>query len=989
MLTLSKTYAVKTSQPLVEHKDTAFLLLFSQRISYLSVNDKTLHAMRKLNFFPKLFLLCLTVPWFPELQAQQNAWSKTDKGIQMAVQRTHGSAATFVKVQVITDKIFRVTACVSADCPDSGSLMVVDRKRPEVKWTALQENDSVSLSTSALTARISVRTGDIAFYRNDGTKIISEEPGGRTLEPTVINGEPKFRPAQFFTVSDDEGWYGLGQHQSGVMNYRGTQVELAQYNTEVAIPFLSTDNGYAILWDNYSQTRVGDSRGYLPLSALKLYSVDGEEGWLTARYGDIVKPESDIFYDDIPALRKLPEGFKMDKSTVTWEGAIESSQSGRHQILFKYSSYAKLWIDDSLLADRWRQAWNPGSALIPVELEKGKKHKIKIEWKPAGTQSYISFRWMPPAPPEWKNRLAFLSDAGNKIDYYFIAGAHMDELIAGYRELTGPAVLLPKWAYGKWQSRERYKTQAEILETVREYRKRKIPLDNIVLDWSYWKENDWGSHAFDSTRFPDVTGMIRTLHKDYHTHFMISVWPKFYKDIANYRAFNENGWLYKRNIAVKNLDWIGKGYVSTFYDAFSEGARKLFWKQLNEQLFSKGVDAWWLDASEPDIFSNLPVEERKLMMSPTALGSGTEFLNAYPLVHSQGVYEGQRATDPSKRVFILTRSAYGGLQRYAAATWSGDIGARWEDFRAQISGGVNFSLSGLPYWTHDIGGFSVEPRLRNAKSGPDREEWQELMTRWYQFGVFTPLFRVHGEFPFREIFNVAEEGSEAYASMVYYDKLRYRLMPYIYSLAGDAWLRSGTMMRGLVMDFNDPAVKNIDDQYMFGPAFLVAPVTSYKQRERKVYLPEGANWYDAHSGEYIRGGNFVTGTAPMGRLPLFLREGSIVPVGPELQYTAEKKADTITLWVYTGKDATFTLYEDEDLNYNYEKGQFSVIHFRYNEADGSLTISDREGSFPGMLKKRVFRVKWVDTDRAVPFDPAARADASVRYTGKEIRVSRK
>lgn len=551
---------------------------------------------------------------------------------------------------------------------------------------------------------------------------------------------------------------------------------------------------------------------------------------------------------------------------------------------------------------------------------------------------------------------------------------------------TGKATIVPKWAMGFWQSRERYKTQNEILNTVDEFRKRKIPLDNIVLDWSYWKENDWGSQEFDATRFPNPDSMIKVLHNKYNTHFMISVWPKFYEGITAYNDFNKRGWLYKRNIAERQRDWIAKGYVSTFYDAFNNDAKKGFWDLLNRKLYSKGIDAWWMDASEPDILSNVSPQKRKAQMTPTAAGVAAEYLNAYPLENAKGIYYGQRSADPNKRAFLLTRSGFAGSQHYAAAIWSGDIASRWTDMKDQISAGINFSMSGLPYWTMDIGGFAVERRFENAKN-EDLEEWRELQTRWYQFGAFVPLFRVHGQFPFREVFNIAPQEHPAYQSMLYYNKLRYRLMPYIYTLAGKTYHDDYTIMRGLVMDFSkDTAVRNIGDQYMFGPSLLINPVYDYKARKKNLYLPLGNGWYDLYSGKYFQGGQRITTDAPYERMPVFVKEGSIIPVGHDLQYTSQKPADTITLHIYTGKDAVFTLYEDEDTNYNYEKGAFSNIPFIYNEAKKQLIIGERKGSFQGMLQNRIFKVVWISKSNPKGMNFENMEGSSAQYNGKSITI---
>jgi alpha-D-xyloside xylohydrolase len=383
-----------------------------------------------------------------------------------------------------------------------------------------------------------------------------------------------------------------------------------------------------------------------------------------------------------------------------------------------------------------------------------------------------------------------------------------------------------------------------------------------------------------------------------------------------------------------------------------------------------------MDASEPDILSNVSPEKRKLQMSPTALGSAAEYLNAYPLQNAKGIYEGQRLTDPDKRVFLLTRSGFAGSQRYAAAIWSGDIGSTWRDMKNQIAAGVNFSMSGLPYWTMDIGGFVV-PEKFEKPTADDLE----------QFGAFVPLFRSHGQFPYREIFNIAPETHPAYSSFLYYDNLRYRLMPYIYSLAGAAYHENSTIMRGLVMDFaKDTAVLNIGDQYMFGSSLLVNPVCEYRQRSRELYLPKCAGWYDLYSGKWYAGGQHINAEAPYERMPLFVKAGSIVPIGPGLQYTSQKPADTITLNVYTGADAAFNLYEDEGTNYNYEKGASAIIPIKYNEAAKTITIGDRKGTFNGMLQKRTFRINLITPKVPQRLDFDAGAGKEVLYDGKKAEV---
>ncbi|MEO5889545.1 MAG: TIM-barrel domain-containing protein [Ferruginibacter sp.] len=926
-------------------------------------------------------------------------YTRIADGIIITIKEQRKNSPRLVKLQVVSDRIIHVTASPVDSFIIEQSLVIEEKKRTPVKWEVSESSGAVVLSTGLIHARVILSTGEISFTDKNGKPVLTESTGGgKFFRGNIIDGGQSYELSQSFKSTPDEAFYGLGQHQNGIMNYRNTQVDLEHYNSVVAVPFLVSSKNYGILWDNYSITKVIDSRDYDLLSTMKLFSADGSQGWLTATYYSKTKPgeitttraESEIAYDDIPALKNLPEGIQLKDVTVKWEGSVASDFTGMHTFLLKSAGYAKLWIDGKLVAERWRQAWNAGTSLVKVFFTKGQKQSFKIEWNPDGGESYISCKWLSPLQGDSKNEYGFRSEAGNNVDYYFVYGNNIDEVVGGYRDLTGKATMLPKWAFGFWQSRERYKTQQEIISTVDEFRKRKIPLDNIVEDWSYWEQDKWGSQDFDKSRFPDAEGMIKTLHEKYHTQFMISVWPKFYEGTETFKQFNDSGWMYKRNTANQQRDWIGKGYTSSFYDALNPAARKGFWNLVNKKLYSKGVDAWWLDATEPDIHSNLPVEKRKQIMGPNALGSSTKYFNAFPLQNAKGVYEGQRTTNPSKRVFILTRSAYAGSQRYAATTWSGDIGARWEDFKNQIPAGLNFSLSGIPYWTTDIGGFSVEKRYENA-TGKILEEWREQMTRWYQFGAFCPLFRVHGQYPFREIYNTAPDDHDAYKSMLYYDKLRYRLMPYIYSLAGETYHHDYTIMRALVMDFSeDTLVKNIGDQYMFGPAILVNPVTGFLARNRKIYLPAHTGWYNLYDGKFTDGGQTIVADAPLQRIPLFIKAGSIIPFGPEMEYTSEKPADPITLFVYAGSDGNFNLYEDENTNYNYESGKYSTIQFNYNEIAKTLTIGERAGNFNGMVLKRTFNIVLITKADPQSFDlQNLKPFKIVKYTGKKITLNLK
>ncbi len=972
------------------------MIVAETAISTIRKIEKLIAMLKKifLPFFTSFLLFHISFAFIGDKAG--DVFVKTEDGVIVYPNISFSGGAKAVRLKVITERIIKVSATPADQFEDFKSLIITEyTKKPDVKWQIIENKDRIVLKTASLTASVDTLTGAVIFLDSSGNEILKEKASrGRSLDPAVIQGEPLYHIRQTFETSDKDAYYGLGQHQDDVYDYRGHQVSLFQNNTEVAIPFLVSKKNYGILWDNCSISNIGDTRPYLLLSALKLYDKDGESGWLSASYiNDKKKPASIELEEPCSAINYeylgdsklyLPSKFNAIEGLVTWTGSIASGIEGMHTFKFVYGGYLKVWIDGKMLLDRWRQAWNPGTGILQLDLKKEKKYSIKIEWEPDGTESYLSVKWLNPIASSEQNDLDFSSEAGRQIDYYFIYGNSMDQVICGYRTLTGKATMPPKWALGFWQSRERYKTQDEVLNTVLEFRKKKIPLDNIVLDWSYWKDNAWGSQDFDSTRFPNAENMIGLLHDKYHAHFMISVWPKFYEGIPEYKIFNDNGWLYKRNVANRQADW--KGYISTFYDVFNKDAQKGFWELLNKKLFTKGVDAFWMDASEPDILSNASPDKRKEEMFPSVIGPSAEFLNAYPLENAKGIYEGQRATNNNKRVFTLTRSAFAGSQHYAAAVWSGDIAARWSDMRSQITAGINFSMSGIPYWTMDIGGFAVEKRYEHP-SGDDLEEWREQMTRWYQFGAFCPLFRAHGQFPYREIFNTAPPDHPAYQSMFYYDKLRYRLMPYIYSLAAMSYHDDYTMMRGMVMDFpRDSAVTNINTQYLFGPSLLINPVYDYRANSRELYLPKGQGWYELYMGKYFEGGQKINADAPYKRMPVYVKEGSIIPFGPDLQYTAEKPASTITLYVYTGRDASFSIYEDEDTNYNYEKGAYANIPISYNELAKTLTIGKRKGTFNGMLKEREFKIVWVTKDKPVELDFGKHADAIVRYKGNEKTV---
>ena len=946
--------------------------------------------MKNQKLQPLFLLIILT---FFQVSAQEN-YTKLSDGIEIKIKKPQRNDASIVRVQVVSNSIFHVTASPTSTFDTTKSLMLVELKPNIAKFDVKSTTDNVTIATTTLLATISVETGEISFKDTSGKTLLQEtKGGGKTITSTTLDGKQSYIVKQSFTSEADEALYGLGQHQNGVFNYKGTKVLLSQYNTEVAIPFLVSSKNYGILWDNNSLSKSIDTQNYEKISTLRLYSKTDDKGWLTATYTNkkdptkvLSRPESFIDYSYIPSLKHLPEGIALENTTVKWEGSFETEFSGEHQFNLWSSGYTNVYIDGKLVAARWRQGWNATNELIRINLEKGTKHTLKIDWDPLGNESFICFNWSKPLNETQKNEFAFESEAGQKIDYFFVSGKNIDEVISGYRTLTGKATMVPKWSMGFWQSRERYKTQDELVNTVAEFRKRKIGLDNIVLDWRYWKEGQWGNQEFDSERFPDPKGMMKTLHEKYNANLMISVWAKFYEDTQNYKDLDAKGYILKRNVAEKRKDWLG--FNNAIYDPFNPDARKEFWELIKKNIYNTGIDAWWMDASEPDVHSNMPPEVRKEMIGNNFLGAPELNYNAFSLMNAKGIYEGQRSVDPNKRIFMLTRSGFAGLQRYAAATWSGDIGSRWEDLKNQIPAGLNFTMSGLPYWTSDIGGFSVENRFENA-TGETLEEWRELNARWYQYGAFCPLFRSHGQFPYREIYNIAPEDHPAYKSILFYNKLRYRMMPYIYSLIGQTYHDDYTMMRGLPMDFNtDKKVLNIADQFMFGPAILVNPVTEYKKRSRELYLPNTNGWYNLYTSEFLKGGQTITAEAAYEQLPLYVKEGSILPCGPNIEYTSQKSSEPFTIYVYTGKDASFRLYEDENTNYNYEKGKFSNIEFNYNETSKTLTIGDRTGSFDGMQKNRTFNIVFIGKTKNATFNLISNANEGqkVKYNGSKIKV---
>jgi alpha-D-xyloside xylohydrolase len=566
--------------------------------------------------------------------------------------------------------------------------------------------------------------------------------------------------------------------------------------------------------------------------------------------------------------------------------------------------------------------------------------------------------------PTEDNRVVFSSEAAQASDYYFIAGKNGDDVLRGYRQLTGAAPMLPRWAWGLWQSRERYGTQQELIDVARRYREMQVPIDAVVQDWQYWVAGQWGAHRMDPARFPDPTKMLKTLH-DMNVHAMVSVWPRFDPGTDTQIELERSGALFPQ--VYKNVYPAGEG---RWYDPFGDG-RNLYWKRLSERLGRVGFDGWWADASEAELGGHWG-EMREVN---TAAGPGALVYNAYPLMHTTGIYEGQRRDFPQKRPIILTRSAWAGQQRNSAISWSGDISGDWETFRRQIPAGLNFCASGIPYWNTDIGGF-----FGRDPADPD---YRELFIRWFQFGAFSPLFRVHGTGAPKEIWRFDPEAQQI---LIRYDRLRYRLLPYIYSTAWDVTASGSTMMRPLVMDFaQDVAALDVPDQFMFGPALMVAPVTHPGAAVRTVYLPRGGEWFDFWTGKRAAGGSTLSAEAPLASLPLFVRAGSVLPLGPALQHAQEQPNAAIELRIYPGANGRFTFYDDAGDGLGYERGERAVVRIAWDDAQRTLSFSARSGTFPGMRPTRIFNVVCVGEQNGVGDQRASRSQR-IEYTGKALTI---
>jgi len=833
-----------------------------------------------------------------------------------------------LRLEVCNESTIHVT-CTSGDKFPEKKEFVVNRQWAPVPFEWHEGPEKLILRTIRMGVEINRATGAVQFIDAAGKTLLQEPSGGGRVMKLVTsndsNQEQIYRVQQTFLSPDDEYLYGMAQCQDGVWNWRGIPIELRQLNTQAALPVLLSSRGYGLLWDNASLTDFNPVDQEITLSGSDAMSSDGPT-----------------------ATEQLRGRNRGPAQRGNRTGTFTTGQEGEYVFFAKNGDRRNeigIVVNGQTIA-HIQNMWVPYTTVGKISLPANTTCSVQLLGGGRNARLY--------ARP-LGNTITFRSQAADSIDYYFFYGPEFDDIIAAYRNATGAAPLWPKWAYGFWQCRERYSSQQQILDTAAEFRKRQIPIDLIVQDWQYWGPHGWGAYEWDASKYPDPEKLIQSLHRQ-NLQFMISVWSN-----PQGKAGAD---LKTHNYVIPGTDWV---------DVFNPAARELRWKYLNDAFFKIGTDAWWQDATEPGDDGNAMANHRVFW------GSGDLYRNAYPLFANQTVYEGQRKTNPDKRVCILTRSAFPGQQRYATALWSGDVAGNWDAFRRQMPAGLHVCLTGLPYWTTDCGGFF---RPRNQYNS---EDFADLLIRWFQFSTFSPVQRMHGYQSETEFWKFPQ----AQETLIEYDRFRYRLLPYIYSIAWQVTHDDYTIMRALPMDFrSDPKVYDICDQYMFGPAFLVNPVTEPKAVSRSVYLPAPTKWTNFWTGESSTGGRRADASAPRQVIPLFVRAGSIIPLGPDLQYADEKPADPIELRIYTGANGTFTLYEDEGDNYSYEKGVYATIPIQWNETSRVLTIGERKGDFPGMLKERTFHIVWVSKDHGVGISLTDKPDVVVKYKGETVNVSK-
>ena len=846
------------------------------------------------------------------------SYKQTAEGVDISL------AGGTLSILPMADNTMRIRFFKDSQPKDTELIFIKTTLKPVFNVT--NTPDALLVKGKKITVSVSKRSGTLSFADDKGIIFLSEKENTRQLIPGTVGGESCFRAEQSFESPVDEYLFGLGQFQDGQYNIKNITRRLTQVNSQISIPFIYSSKGFGLLWHQYGLTDFNPTDNFITLEKQEMPTENNQSADVTTTSGTQRRSQNQSVYNGT---------FKVPADGVYSLFIDYGDMESRHFLIID----GKTCIDQSNM-------WLPPTVSTLVNLTGG-EHQIQLSCK-ATNNPEVS----------WKladNLTTFRSPDAKLLDYVVFFGPSADNVIAAYRSLSGSVPLFPLWAYGFWQCRERYTSGNQLVETVKEFRKRNIPMDVIVQDWQYWGKNGWGVPIFDETNYSNPAGFIKEIH-DLNAHFNISIWSNPDRNSATGKDYVAN------NLYIPNSKWL---------DYFNPVTRETYWNTLRENLFAYGVDSWWMDATEP--------ENDALKGQETYLGPGDFYRLTYPLFVSQAVYEGQRKTSSDKRVCILTRSAFLGQHRYGIINWSGDIGGTWDAYKRQIVAGLNYTITGLPYWTTDIGGF-----FRPGKSQYTDEKYHELLIRWYQWGAFNPIFRIHGYQSETEPWNYGQEVENNMRKML---NLRYRLLPYIYSEAYKVTKNGSTMMRPLVMDFiEDTTAIKQPYQYMFGKAFLVAPVTEPDVKEWKIYLPKEAEWYDFWTGEKYTGGQAVNKETPIDIIPLFVKAGSILPFGPEVQFATEKKWDNLEIRIYGGANGEFTLYEDENDNYNYEKGAYSTISITWNEIKKTLTINDRKGSFPGMLPVRKFNIIRVSKNKGKGAEVVEKFDREITYEGNNISI---
>jgi alpha-D-xyloside xylohydrolase len=778
-----------------------------------------------------------------------------------------------------------------------------------------------------ITVELDKLTGTLSLADKTGKSFLSEKAGTRKLIPDSVMGAPCYEAEQSFESSADEYIYGLGQFQDGHYNVKNITRKLTQVNSQISIPFIYSSKGYGLLWHQYGLTEFNPADNFITLEK---------------------KDQTAANSNQVAEVTTTSGTQKISQHQSLYTGHFAVPINGIYSLFLDLGDMdnRQYVVIDGIPVIDMSNLWLPPTACALVHLKAG-DHQVQLVCRSSNSPTL-----------SWKmtsDETTFRSPNTQLLDYVVFYGPSADSVIAAYRNLSGNVPMLPRWAYGFWQCRERYTSGTDLVNTVKEFRERNIPMDVIVQDWQYWGNIGWGVPQFDTTNYYNPAGFIKEIH-DLNAHFNISIWSNPDNNSAIGKAF------VSQNLFIPNTKWL---------DYFNPLTRKLYWNTLNKNLFSYGVDSWWMDATEP--------ENDALHGQKTYLGPGDFYRLTYPLFVSRSVYEGQRETTSDKRVCILTRSAFSGQQRYGTINWSGDIGGTWDSYKRQIVAGLDYTITGMPYWTTDIGGF-----FRPGKSQYTDPKYQELLIRWYQWGAFNPIFRIHGYQSETEPWHFSQEVQNDMNAML---NLRYRLLPYIYSEAWQVTKNGSTIMRPLVMDFKEDSVSLRQEyEYMFGKSILVSPITEPDVRVSNVYLPKSAIWYDFWSGKNFEGGRTIQTDASLDKIPLFVKAGSIIPMSPVVQY-ADQKIDSLEIRIYPGKNGTYVLYEDENDNYNYEKGSYSIILFSWNDFQKKLTIGDRRGSFSGIKEKYIFTIVVQGDRYGIGMQGSSPFSKTIDYTGKKVTVN--